>query len=276
MAHVKPSTVSSVKEVETLDLAEFSGAVGYIEGAIPQQAVHGCDMKDTNSPFLLRPKIVRVCTIVAMTVFLVGFTLAFVFAYFIGGPKSPPGNYSILNNYISDLGGHKFTPVPDLFDVVCIVTASLFGVVLTYANKVFAREIVEMPDITVTRRRILQAIRVLGFIGSIIGIAGLFCVGVFSEDRSTIGNVGHIHFAVSVITWVDLAIGSLGLGLLAVLGKIFIPKTLGVFMIMGPLTSVAIFGIAMLLKEISLPPLEWVMLVAVLWWTFPVGWIVLK
>src|SRR5271157_1290356 len=149
MAHVKPSKVSMDKKTETLKLAEISGVICYSESLMPQQVVQGCVIKDTNSVFHFRPKTVRICTIVAMTVFLVGFSLAFAFAYFIGGPKSPPGNYSILNNYISDLGGHKFTPVPDLFDVVCIVTASLFGVVLTYANKVFAREIVEMPDITV-------------------------------------------------------------------------------------------------------------------------------
>jgi hypothetical membrane protein len=229
-----------------------------------------------NNSYCFQPKTVRACTIGAMIIFPVGLVVAYLLAYFLGGPNSPPGHFSILNDYISDLGGHKFTPAPDLFDAVCIITACLFFVVLVYANKVLADQISAMDNTTSTRIKTLQALRVLGFIGSIVGIAGLIGVGVFSEDRSTIGDVSRIHWDVSAITWVDLAIGSLCLGLLAVMATVLIPKKLGVFMLVGPLTSVVFFAIAQFQQELTMHPLEWVMLACVLWWTFPVGGIILK
>ena len=223
----------------------------------------------------MRPKIVRICTALAMAVFLIGFTIAYTLAYVVGGSKSPPGTYSIVNNYISDLGNYKYTPVPYLFDTICIVTAILLAILFTYINKVLLHELDETKEsLTPKRIRLLNGIRLLGFIGSIVGLVGFSGVGVFSEG-TRIGDFKHMHYVVSVIVWSGFAIGSLGLGLLAVLRKIFIPKPLGVFMIIGPLASVVLFAIAEAVQGPS-QPLEWVMLVAIFWWTIPIGVIILK
>ena len=229
--------------------------------------------------FLILPKSVRICTIVALLVFLIGFTIAYAIAYAVGGSMGPPDTFSVVHNYISDLGSYKFTPAPYLFDVICIFTAIMLFIIFTYTSKVLVHELAEIKEkIPPIRTNVLTIIRLIGFIGSIVGLVGFFGIGVFSEDRSYPVGPTHMHFVVSAIVWGGLAIGSLGFGLLAVLVKVFIPRPLGVFMIVGPLASVVIFSIALFVHPSPLPtrPLEWVMLAAVFWWTIPVGGIILK
>jgi hypothetical protein len=236
-------------------------------------------MEEHGVLFLLRPKSVRVCIILALAIFLIGFTIAYAIAYFVGGTQGPPDTFSVVHNYISDLGSYNFTPAPYLFDVICMVTASLLVIIFTYANKVLVNELAEAKEgLAPTRLGIMHGFRLLGYIASVVGAAGFFGIGVFSEDRNRIGNFTHMHFIVSAMVWGGLVFGSLGLGLLAVQVKVFIPKPLGVFMIIGPLAPFVIFSLALLIHPYPLPtrPLEWIMLAAVFCWTIPVGGIIFK
>ena len=60
---------------------------------------------------LIAPGTIRFCGYAAMVVFF-GFGISAITVAVLLGP-----GFTIMNNWISDLGNHNFTPVPILFDI---------------------------------------------------------------------------------------------------------------------------------------------------------------
>lgn len=225
------------------------------------------------------PKFIRIMIYLAMVVFFPGITLAIIIAYVYGGNRMGPGRFSVLTNYISDLGSYHFTPTPYLFDSISIVTAVLLVPIMLTIHKLVLKNLEDAkPELDAARFKNLKITFSLGFIGFIVGLTGFFGIGVFSEDRSTIGNFHDLHLLVSALVWGGLAFASLFYGLSSLRMKLFIPHVLGFFMIVGPVMSVILFTIAAFVAPGLLPsrPLEWVMLVCVFWWMVPIGVILLR
>jgi hypothetical membrane protein len=236
-------------------------------------------MKKGPSSSIEHPKIITWTIYLALFVFLSGFVLAVSVAYVYGGTSTGPGYFSIMNNYISDLGSHHYTPATYIFDLTMIITAALLCPMMITMHKQMLQNWEELkPELGTARNRAMRIVLYSGFFGVIVGISGFLGVGVFSEDRSKIGTFHEMHLVVSIMVWGGLAFASLCYGLAAMRMKTLISRILGFFMIVGPITSVILFTLAAFVVPEFIPsrPLEWVMLACAFWWMVPVGLILLR
>lgn len=162
--------------------------------------------------------------------------------------------YTIWDNWISDLGGIKYTPAPYLYDLACI-----FAGILTLPF-VFFMEHFLSPDLKNTTRmriRIVESAFIFGFVGSLSYIG----VGIFSEDRSYYG----LHGLMSELAFGGFTLSALFNGWFVMLYKTRIPKSLGFYGAFGPITFLILFII------IGNPLFEWLLLFAILLWIIPLS-----
>ena len=82
--------------------------------------------------YITDPKVVRRCIIAAEIFFPAMIIMGVFVAVFLG-----PGNYNIWDNYISDMGSHRYTPIPKFLDDGAMITAILLVPVSFYLKKVF-------------------------------------------------------------------------------------------------------------------------------------------
>ena len=244
--------------------------------------IHPCHdhtMKKAIRSFIYSPKFNRMMVYLAMAVFFSGIILAMIIAFIYGGSRKGPGYFSIMNNYISDLGSHHYTLAPFIFDLTMMITSVLLVPVMHIMHKqVLENWEAAKQELGVARARSVKITISVGLSGLIVGLVGFFGVGVFSEDRSTIGVFHNLHLVVSILVWGGLAFASLFYGIAALRMKTIIPRVLSFFMIVGPVASVALFTLAAFVIPEFLPskPLEWIMLACAFWWMVPVGVILLR
>jgi hypothetical membrane protein len=174
-----------------------------------------------------------------------------------------PDGYSILTNWISDLGGSPHTPAPYLYDIACIVAGTLTIPFSFYMENLLApMPKREEPTIHFSRMRFRLASS--AFLFSLIGNIGYIGVGIFSEDR----DFYNLHTITSSLAFGGFTLGAFFMGWIIVLYNTKIPKLLGIYGIVGPLTTIIIF----LLK--NNPLWEWLLLFSILAWIIPLSLIV--
>jgi hypothetical membrane protein len=231
-----------------------------------------------SSSTVVHPTLVKWMIYLALIEFLAGIILAISVAYAFGGSRVGPGQFSIVNNYISDLGSHHYTLVPSIFDATMMATAILICPLLHAMHKLLLSNWAGQANEAATRHKFTRVLLAIGAALAVVGVAGFLGVGVFSEDRSTIGSFHQMHLIVSILVWGGLALASLFYGVVAMRIQCFIPRSLGFFMIVGPVLSVILFTTAAFILPEFIPsrPLEWLMLACAFWWMVPVGLILLR
>ncbi|MBD3197569.1 MAG: hypothetical protein GF317_21120 [Candidatus Lokiarchaeota archaeon] len=163
-------------------------------------------------------------------------------------------DYTIWDNWISDLGGSKYTPAPYLYDLACII-AGILTIPFTFYMEHFLS-----PDINKTTRmriRIVESAFIFGFLGAISYIG----VGIFSEDRNYYG----LHGLFSELAFGGFTVNAMFTGWFIMLYKTKIPKILGIYGAFGPLTFLILFVI------IGNPLFEWLLLFGILLWIIPLS-----
>lgn len=163
-------------------------------------------------------------------------------------------NYTIWDNWISDLGGEKYTPAPYLYDIACIVAGSLTIPLFFYLEKFLT------PNLSKTTRmrvRIAESAFIFGILGAISYIG----VGIFSEDRNFYG----LHGLFSELAFGGFAVNAMFTGFFLIFYDTKVPKLLGLYGVVGPMTMIILFIV------ISNPLFEWLLLFAILLWIIPLS-----
>lgn len=176
--------------------------------------------------------------------------------------------YNIVDNWISDLGGSPYTPLPILYDVAAFL-AGLLTIPLTY----FLEKQVAPPPTTIKDLKNISRWRYrFSTMGFTIGLIGNICymgVGIFSEDRNFWG----MHGITSSLAFGGFVIMGLCFGLCILLyDDISIPKGYGWFMVIIPPLTLILFGLSSFgLIGPSVPFWEWMLLFSILGWVDPLG-----
>ncbi len=235
---------------------------------------------------LTNPKLVKRCIYLVMVIFPVGLLLGFLVAQFdLAGPGADLAGFNLVDNYISDMGSLRYTPVTKFLDDSCMMTAFLMFPCILYMKKVI--DSAEQESGAKLRRFLSN----LAFIAMFIGIIGLWGLGFFSEDVSIYleltvwpGFYSHMFFAFYLFPFI--ALGGFFIGLVFILNYSLINDIFGlktpkiitillaiVMMVLTPIFS-AIFmlGLTGILVIPPSPPFwEWLFLFSVLFWLFSIS-----
>ena len=214
-------------------------------------------------------KIVTNFNIVKASAFIVmiGYILLLIIAVTVAALFDPDG-YTIWNNWISDLGSSDHTPAPLLYDIACIIAGSMTIPLTFYMENLLAPMPKRTQSSGVHVSRLRFRLSSYAFLFSIIGNFGYIGVGIFSADRDfeNLSILGQgPHGIMSYLAFGGFALGAFFMGWLIVLYNTKIPKILGIYGILGPLT-VAIINLID-----STPFLEWLLLFSILVWIIPLS-----
>jgi hypothetical protein len=183
-----------------------------------------------------------------------------------------PDGYTIWDNWISDLGSINDTPAPYLYDIACIIAGTMTIPLTFYMEKLLA----PLPKRTQLRGEHYSRLRFrlssFAFLFSIIGNFAYIGVGIFSADRDydIISSLGlGTHEIMSYLAFGGFTFAAFFMGWLIILYDTKIPKLLGLYGILGPLT------VAILNLIYGGELLEWMLLFSILIWIIPLSLIVL-
>ena len=204
---------------------------------------------------LINYKIVRISTTAVILIYIPLIIIGIIVAAYLD-----PDGYSILTNWISDLGGSPHTPAPYLYDIACILAGTLTIPFTFYMENLLAPiPKREGPQIHYSRMRFRLASS--AFLFSLIGNIGYIGVGIFSENRDYF----NLHTITSSLAFGGFTLGAFFMGWVIVLYDTKIPKLIGIYGIAGPLTTIIIFLL------ISNPLWEWLLLFSILAWIIPLS-----
>lgn len=174
-----------------------------------------------------------------------------------------PDGYTIIDNWISDLGTSAHTPTPILYDIACIVAGFLTIPFSFYMENLLA----PLPNIEEKRihySRLRFRLASYSLLFSLIGSVGYIGVGIFSGDR----NYFNLHMITSSLAFGGFTLGAFFMGWLIIFYDTKIPKWIGIYGVVGPFSTIIIFLI------ISNPLWEWILLFSILAWIIPLSLIV--
>ncbi len=211
--------------------------------------------------FLVNPKIVKVSIVFSLINFLGCVCIGIIIASLLG-----PTGYNFVDNYISDLGSIKYTPLPFFLDYGAIsssITLLPFGFCLEKVLNPLPPGEIGNREISRNKIRLTS----LGILSFLIGMIGFFGIGLFSEDRTT--SLG-LHYTFSVVVFAGLIFTSIFFGLVITFFNTIFPRNIGIFMVVVPITP----GIIFIFTE--WPLMEWFMLFSILAWALPVMFLIYK
>ena len=197
------------------------------------------------------PKVVKSSLVIGMI-----FYLGFLFGSMMIANLFGPNGYNILTHTISQLGTYKFTPLPSMFDLSCVIgglTTVLFN---CYLHK---RMHLSSPQ---RNRNILLFYKLTRYSScvGVVGSMGILFVGIFSLERK--GPFGIIHGFVSTIAFGGFAVSLLSISITIVKYNTKIPKALAVNGFV-PIIFLILFCV------LTLPILEWLLLLSIITSLFP-------
>lgn len=204
--------------------------------------------------FVTNFEFVKITLLLVLPGYLGLLIVAVIVAYLTGGTADPPGTYSILTRWISDLGGSPYTAAPYLYDIACILAGTLTIPFTFYLEKLL---VPVSPKTTRLRYRMGS----YAFLFSIIGNVGYILVGIFSEDRNFFG----MHMIASGMAFGGFQIGAFFTGWIILLYATKIPKWIGAIGVLAPPGGAIVYGI------IGGPFMEWMMLFLILLWIIPLS-----
>ncbi len=213
--------------------------------------------------FIVNRRVVFYSTIAALAILLGAITIGVIVAQF------SPSGYSIIRNYISDLGSTKYTVAPLFLDLGAMISAPLFIPATLYLEQALAPLPQNAGDLlTVSRPRMRLAS--IGYFWMCLGLIGLFGIGLFSEDRS--GPL-HLHSYFSLLVFGSLIFSSISYGLLIIAFPTPLRKILGWYMIFGPVTLGALYFSRL---YPSRQFYEWMLFASIFTWVLPCAFQLLK
>ena len=209
--------------------------------------------------FLTNPKVVKICTFLALFVWFFALIAGYIVAQF------DPDGYNIFHNMISDMGSFNHTPLPYFLDYGAMITAILMIPASFYMEKTIApspinKGVGEFP-------RMMYRLSGCGAYHMFMGIFGFFMIGLFSEDRST---PLRLHWIFSHVVFFGLIMGTFFYGLLILFYKTDIPRLLGLYMV------VVTFITGIILIATYVPFWEWMMLLTLMIRMVPVNAFLVK
>ena len=155
--------------------------------------------------FITDLKVVKFSAIAAGIIWIGGVLMALLIGQLDpAGPSYDPAGFNPAINYISDLGNQDLTPMPIIINWAMMNTA-----LLSIPVSLYLRRILIVDDIKLLRK-LLANVSVLCLL---IGMIGLFFVGVISED---VGEVWDKLFPIGYI-WHDL-VADIAFGFLLIAG----------------------------------------------------------
>jgi hypothetical membrane protein len=212
----------------------------------------------------------RVVKISAIGV-MIGYILLLIIGVIVAALLDPDG-YTIWNNWISDLGSSNHTPAPFLYDIACIIAGTMTIPLTYYMEKLLA----PLPKRNELKKQHYSRLRFrlssFAFLFSLMGNFAYIGVGIFSADRdyeflSVMGQGP--HGIMSYLAFGGFTFGAFFMGWIIIFYDTKIPKILGIYGILGPLT------VTILNLIDSTPLLEWLLLFSILIWIIPLSLIVL-
>ncbi|HDZ18962.1 hypothetical protein LCGC14_0958770 [marine sediment metagenome] len=216
---------------------------------------------------ITQPKVVKISVYISLLSFLPGLLIGIAVAMNYG-----PIGYSLWFNYISDLGSKLYTPAPFILDITVIITSIFTVPLILNMSRLYSSEMSDNIDNSKKIHYINLFRRIFGYSGVvslILGVIGMFNIGIFSLDRSPM-----VHYFFAVLTFAGFAFGSFFTGLAIVLKKKIFPRSIGFFMVFGPPVASILFLINP--QPLTREFLEWVMTFMALAWYYPLVFITLQ
>nr|MDO8087055.1 DUF998 domain-containing protein [Candidatus Sigynarchaeum springense] len=218
---------------------------------------------DSVERYMVDHRIVKISMIAALLAYHVLLVLGVIFAQWTPDWSAIDG-YTIWDNWISDLGGSKYTvphtPLPILYDLACVIAGAL-TVPLTF----FLEGVVAPRDSSMSRWR-LRLVS-LGFLFGIVGNVGYIGVGVFSEDRNFWG----LHGVTSALAFGGFVVSGFFVAFCALIYRTRIPKKFGVYMFFIPPLTIVLQALPAVVPAVSGPLMEWMLLFSILGWVDPLS-----
>ncbi len=172
--------------------------------------------------------------------------------------------YNIWDNWISDLGGSTFTPMPIFYDLAACLAGTLTIPLTFFIEKTVASvpsKLEELHQYSRWRFRFAS----YGFLFGLIGNVGYIFVGLFSADRNYWG----LHGIASILSFGGFVFAGFFFGLCIVFYKTSIPREFGIYMIIVPPLTMILYQILPAYTPISNPFMEWMLLFSILAWVDP-------
>jgi hypothetical membrane protein len=182
-----------------------------------------------------------------------------------------PEGYTIWTHYISDLGSFRYTPAPYLYDLAAIIAGILTIPFTFYMEQRLAPVPKSENDLNKTSRLRLR-LGSYAFLFSLIGNISYIGVGIFSEDRNYLG----LHGITSVLSFVGFTFEAFFMGWLIVLYSKDIPKSIGIYGIVGPLTTIITYQLIDTFDVPLTELFEWILLFSILAWIIPLALFIFK
>ena len=205
------------------------------------------------------PKVVKSSLAIGMI-----FYLGFLFGSMVIANLFGPLRYNIIIHTISQLGAYRFNPLPSMFDLSCVIG----GLTTVLFNCYLHRRLhISSPQ---RNRNILLFYKLTRY-GSILGVVGsigIFFVGIFSLER--MGPLGILHNLVSLIAFGGFAVSLLFISITTVKYNTKVPKVLALNGFV-PIIFLVLFFI------LTLPFLEWLLLLSIIFSLFPLFcWVIFQ
>ena len=205
---------------------------------------------------LINLRIVKYSTIVAFLTFIICTSLGYIVAQF------DPDGYSIIQNYLSDMGSINHTPWPYFPVIGNIITSFLLIPTVLYMHSLLAPLSQHAQNVSKTR----IIIGIIGAFWMLAGLVGRLGLGIFTEDVSM-----RIHWYCTVLEFAGLTFGGIFFGIIIAYYNTLLPKLLGVYMIFIP-TILAIIAFGQGLQPLE----EWILTFSIIAYLFIGGIMVLK
>lgn len=184
--------------------------------------------------------------------YLVLLALNVLFSSFFG--------FSLITNYISDLGSRNFIPFPYIHNLICV-----FGGMVSLPVNFFVRKKLR---IVYKSSKYSALFAEFGLALGIIGNIGYVLLGLFSLDRAGPGDI--YHSIISSISFAGYIFSIFFFSLNIVLSHKCKLKQLGLFGLVVPASLLFLYCI------FSIPVIEWFLLASILAFLFLLNYYVFK
>ena len=206
---------------------------------ITKQKVESFEVIRENLPNLLLKRLEKVLFYCCVS-YIVLLVVNVLFSSFFG--------FSLVSNYISELGSRNFIPFPYIHDLICV-----FGGIVSLPVNFFVRKKLRI----VYKSSKYSALFVdFGVALGIIGNVGYVFLGVFSLDRAGPGDI--YHGIIAFISFGGYIFSIFFFSLNIVLSHKCKLKNLGIFGLVVPITLLIAYC------ALTIPLIEWFLLSSIL------------
>jgi len=205
------------------------------------------------------PKVIKSSLMIGMF-----FYMGFLFGSMVIANLFGPFGYNIITHTISQLGAYKFTPLPSMFDLSCVIgglTTMLFN---CYLHRRLHLSSPKRKKNILLFYKLTRYSSIVGVVGSI----GIVFVGIFSLERK--GPFGILHGFVSILAFGGFVVSLLSISITIIKYNTKIPKILALSGF-TPIIFLILYCI------LILPFLEWLLLLSIITSLFPLFcWLIFR